>query len=284
MKQNLNFNNDNEWGTNTKSGFKYIEVCKDEKFIINAENNFYLVFFLTGEISVSCKDYENVHFHGGQMVLHSMKFGCEWTSLLDTSCIALVLDNDILPCDRKVIKEYAELWLDTVPSSQPLQIKPVLKHFLKSVKKYLNDDISCSLMHTMKRQELSLIFRRYYSQEEIYPFSLPLVCKTHEFKTFVMDNYLKMKGLKEFVDLSGMNLSQFNRKFKSHFKESPYQWLIKQRAKHVYQELSLTNKSFTAIAQEFHFSDASHFNRYCKSMYGGSPSEIRKASLAVATL
>ena len=137
-------------------------------------------------------------------------------------------------------------------------------------------------MHTMKRQELSLLFRGYYTQDEIYPFSLPIVSETHEFKSFVMDNYLKMKGLKEFVDLSGMNLSQFNRKFKSHFKESPYQWLIKQRAKSVYQELSLTNKSFIAIAKEFHFSDASHFNRYCKSMYGASPSKIRNAPFSAA--
>ena len=283
MKRNLHLDNGGkEWGPNAKSGFKYIEASKDQKFIVHAENTFHLVFILTGEILVSCREYENVHFHAGQMILHSMKFGCEWTSILDTSFIVLVLDNDILPCDRTAIKEYAELWLDTIPSTQPLRIKPVLKNFLLSVKKYLNDDITCSFMHTMKRQELSLIFRKYYTQEEIYPFTLPVVQQTHEFKMFVMNNYLKMKGLKEFVDLSGMNLSQFNRKFKSHFNESPYQWLIKQRAKHVYHELSLTNRTFTEIAKEFHFSDASHFNRYCKSMYGTSPTEIRRGSLVAA--
>ncbi len=281
MKQIIN-SGSKEWGPNTKSGFRYIEVRKDQKIVVKPQNTYYLVFFLTGEVSVSCKQYDNAHFHSGQMILHSLKNGCEWKALLDTSCIILVLDNDILPSDRRAIKENAESWLDAMPTSQPLPVKPALKDFLRSVKRYLADGFSCSFMHTMKRQELSLIFRGYYTPDEIYPFSLPIVSETHEFKTFVMNNYLKMKGLKEFVDLSGMNLSQFNRKFKEHFKESPYQWLIKQRAKHVYQELSLTNKSFTEIAKEFHFSDASHFNRYCKSMYGTSPTEIRKASLIAA--
>ena len=85
-----------------------------------------------------------------------------------------------------------------------------------------------------------------------------------------------MKGVKEFVDLSGMNLSTFNRKFKTHFNQSPYQWLIKQKSKHIYHELSTTNKSLATIARDFHFADASHFNRYCKAMFGASPSKIRE--------
>lgn len=271
---------DNEWGKNTKSRFRYFDIKKDEIFDIKAENIYNLVFFLTGEVLVSCKEYNNLHFHSGQMGLYSLKYGCEWKPLRDTSCIILLMDNDILPSNRKIIKADTELWLDILPASKPLTIKPILKDFLRSVKRYIDDGVSYSFMHTMKRQELSLIFRAYYTQDEIYPFTLPVVLETHEFKTFVMDNYLKMKGLKEFVDLSGMNLSQFNRKFKSHFKESPYQWLIKQRAKHIYQELALTNKSFIEIAKEFHFSDASHFNRYCKSMYGTLPSKIRNHSLS----
>lgn len=283
MKRELNFDSEcKEWGPDTSSGFRYIEFHAGEKFTIKAENIYFLVFFLTGEVSVSCKEYENIHFRSGQMVLHSLDAGCEWKSHLDTSCIILVIDHDLLPCDRKGIKENAEAWMDIVYTSRPLPIKSVLKDFLRSVKRYLDDGISSSFMHTIKRQEFSLIFKSYYTPDEICLFSLPIVRESHEFKTFVMDNYLKMKGLKEFVDLSGMNLSQFNRKFKLHFKETPYQWLTKQRAKHIYQELSLTNRSFIAIAKEFHFSDASHFNRYCKSMYGASPTVIRRTSLAVS--
>ena len=112
--------------------------------------------------------------------------------------------------------------------------------------------------------------------EELVPFFFPTVRRTHAFESFIMNNYLKVKGVQEFVDLSGMNLSTFNRKFKSHFKQSPYQWLIQQKSKHIYHDLSATNKTFAAIAREYDFSDASHFNRYCKAMFGASPSTVRK--------
>ena len=91
-----------------------------------------------------------------------------------------------------------------------------------------------------------------------------------------MENYLKMKGVKEFVDLSGLNVNTFNRKFKAHFGMSPYQWMIKQKSKHILHSLKTSDKSIADIMREFEFSDASHFNRYCKNVFGETPSDIRK--------
>lgn len=263
----------------TKLGFRYVETTKGEKYVANKADTYIVVFFLEGKVLVTCNEHKNVPFHGGQMALWPIQAKCEWKSVTNASCIVLLGDNDLSVCDRKVIKEHADLWLEVVPGFHGLPIKPRLMEFLHVVKNYLEDGITCPYMHKTKQRELSTIFRAYYSQDELLPFFLPTIRNNHDFEWFVMNNYLKMKGVKEFVDLSGMNLSTFNRKFKSHFKETPYQWLIKQRAKHIYYELENTDKNFSSIAKEFHFSDASHFNRYCKSMYGTSPSRIRGGAL-----
>lgn len=264
----------------SKLEFKYIEIKKGEKYSPNTHNTYAIIFFLTGKVLVSCCEFQNKPFHFGQIVLCPINESCEWKALLATTCIVLLGNNKILPYDRETIKDHSELWLDITPEIHPLPIKPRLMEFLQGVRNYLEDGTSCPLLHKIKQQELSLLFRGYYSQNELLPFLLPIVRYSHEFEHFIMDNYLKMKGVKEFVDLSGMTLSAFNRKFKVHFKESPYQWLIKQRAKHIYHELLYSDRTFASIAKEFHFSDASHFNRYCKSMFGNSPSKIRQKFLS----
>lgn len=264
----------------TDQDFKYIGTKKGEKHVFEMADTYTIAFILSGEALVSCNEFVNVLFRKDEIILWPMNSNCAWESLTDTSAIVLSGNNELAPCDSKALKEHADLWLSTIPEFTGLHIKPRLKEFLYSVKKYIDDGITCPYMHSAKQRELSAVFRAYYSPKELMEFFLPTVRNTYEFETFVMNNYLKMKGVREFVDLSGMNLSTFNRKFKTYFKESPYQWLIKQRSKHIYYNLTSTDLSFANIAKEFHFTDASHFNRYCKSIFGESPSKIRENALA----
>lgn len=264
----------------TDRGFKYIETKKGEKYIFEMVDTYTVAFILSGEALVSCNEFANVVFRKNEIVLLPMNSSCVWESLTDTAAITVNSDNDLADCDKMALKEHADFWLNAVPEFKGLHIKPRLKEFLHSVKNYLDDGITCPYMHSAKQRELSTIFRAYYSPQELFDFFIPTVRNSYEFETFIMNNYLKMKGVKEFVDSSGMNLITFNRKFKALFKESPYQWIIKQKSKHIYHDLNSTDKSFAAIAKEYHFTDASHFNRYCKSMFGDSPSKIRENSLA----
>lgn len=263
----------------TDRGFRYHETKEGETFVFDAIDTYTIVFILSGSALVSCNEFSCVKFQAGEIVLWPMKSNCMWQSLTDTACIVFLGNNEMNFCDRKAISDYAHNWLTSVVNFKGLPIRPRLLEYLHSVKNYLDDGITCPYMHKAKELELSTIFRAYYEPEELLNFFFPTVCTSHEFELFVMNNYLKMKGVKEFVDLSGMNLSTFNRRFKAHFKESPYQWIIKQKSKHIYYALVATDRSFTSIAKEFHFTDASHFNRYCKTMFGDSPSKIRERVL-----
>lgn len=259
-----------------KGGFKYITTQENEKYIFEMLDTFTLVFILKGKAFVSCNEFVDIPVHEGEMLLWPMNSTCTWESVTDTISIVLEGTDDISVCDRKALREHADKWLNVIPTFKSLCIRPRLNEFLVSVKNYLEDGITCPYIHKAKLLELSILFRAYYLPEELMFFFLPTVRNTPEFETFIMNNYLKMKGLKEFVDLSGMSIGTFNRKFKSHFHMTPYQWLIKQKSKHILYELSMSNKSFTEIAKEFKFTDASHFNRYCKTMFGFSPTNIRK--------
>ena len=258
------------------NGFKYITTKEKEKYIFKMLDTFTLVFMLKGKAFVSCNEFTYIPVNEGEMILWPMNSICTWESATDTTSIVLEGTNDISVCDKKALREHSDKWLNEAPAFNTLPIRPQLNTFLSSVKEYVEDEINCPHLHKAKLLELSILFRAYYSPKELMTFFLPTVRNTHEFEMFVMNNYLKMKGVKEFVDLSGMNIGTFNRKFKSHFQMSPYQWLIKQKSKHIYYDLTVTDKSFTEIYKLYKFTDSSHFNRYCKTMFGCSPTNIRK--------
>lgn len=263
----------------TEKGFQFIDGKAGEVYEFNGAESYTILFFLKGKIKVQENDDLTIEVAGKEMMLlmQGSKLVCQGVS--DFECVVLKGSLILTSCDQINVIEKADKWLYAMPSKKLLTIKPRLMDFLISVINYLNDGITCPYMHKTKETELSTLFRAYYTFDEISSFFFNYIAHSHEFESFVMRNYLKMKGVKEFVDLSGMTLAAFNKKFKSHFKETPYQWLIKQKSKHIYHELSSTYKSFTAIAKEYHFSDSSHFNRYCKAMFGASPSQIRENEL-----
>lgn len=256
--------------------FKYLKSPTGEKFVFDNLDTYTIVFILSGEALISCNEFINVRFKEGELCMFPISADCVWETVTEATGIILASSNSHNPCDRELFKYHAEKWLNVQPSFYGLAIKPRLREFLESLKNYLEDGITCPHMHRVKEQELAMVLRAYYSTEELAEFFMPTVRDTDEFKYFIMQNYLQMKGVMEFVDLSGLNVSTFNRKFKAHFGVSPYQWMIKQKSKHIMHALATREKSIADIMREFHFSDASHFNRYCKSIFGASPTELRQ--------
>lgn len=279
MKHSICFNTHSdcrECQRTKKGGFRYVESKKGEKFDFISEDDFTIIFILTGKANISCNEFINVPFHAKEMCLLPISAQCVWETVEDATGILLTGDQEMSICDKVALQTHAGSWLNVEEKFNSLKIRPRIIEYLLGIKNYLKDGITCPLMHSTKLREFSILLRAYYTHDEVLDFFLPTVKYNHNFELFIMKNYLKMKGVQEFIDLSGLNVNTFNRKFKMHFGETPYQWLVKQKSKHILHELMIKDKSIAKIMRDFDFSDASHFNRYCKNMFGKSPSEIRK--------
>lgn len=255
--------------------FEYKEYKKG--YIYTGENptNYILFFVISGKLQINCNDENILTFNQQEIGLIPLGYSYKWEVIEDSSVITLCGTKDISPCDQFAAKYQNNQWLNVKPSFTSIPIRPRIGDFLNSIRNYLTDGINCPQMHCAKTRELSALFRAYYSIDELAEFFITMIKNTKEFEIFIMQNYQKMKGVKEFVNLSGMNVSTFIRKFKDHFGETPYQWMIKQKSKKILHELSTSSKSIADIMREYDFSDASHFNRYCKAFFGASPTELR---------
>ena len=85
-------------------------------------------------------------------------------------------------------------------------------------------------MHLIKQQEVLLVLRGYYTKKELFTFFSSILGHAGHFEDFVMDNYRKVKSVKEFAGLYCTSERSFNRKFRDCFKESPYQWMQKKES------------------------------------------------------
>ncbi|MDR1258211.1 MAG: helix-turn-helix transcriptional regulator [Tannerellaceae bacterium] len=129
-------------------------------------------------------------------------------------------------------------------------------------------------MHEIKHQELFLILHSQYPREELANLFYPIIGKSFDFRTLIMDNYLKIHHIDELAHLSGMGRTNFDSKFKEEFGTSPHQWILKQKAKHVRNSLAEPEATFSDVMRKYNFNSATHFTRFCKQQFGCTPTEL----------
>jgi AraC-like DNA-binding protein len=77
----------------------------------------------------------------------------------------------------------------------------------------------------------------------------------------------------------GISESYLGRYFKKHANETMQQYIINYKLKLIENRLLHSNMRIVEIADEFGFTDKSHFNRIFKKYKGMNPSEFRKGAM-----
>ena len=157
-----------------------------------------------------------------------------------------------------------------------LSICPPLRHVLDSICFYLKQKVQCSHMHELKQKEIFMVFGTFYNRTDMAHFLMPITGRDPNFKSFVLENYLQIRNIKQFAQLYHCSERSFNRKFKSCFHDTPYNWILNQKTRHIKGQLANRNIPISEIARTFHFASPSHFTTYCKKRLGITPSEFRE--------
>ena len=155
-----------------------------------------------------------------------------------------------------------------------------VRFFFSNLDSVLSDGLNGVPYHEMKRQELLLLIKAYYSKEELFGLFGSILSKDDKFKRFILHNYKKVSDVKELASMASMSLRSFQRKFKAEFDCSFRDWIIARKSEYLLRELKSTDKSLFDIAMDFGFSGMSYFTTFCKRNLGMTPSELR-ASRAV---
>lgn len=254
-----------------KSGFKALSVKKGTIIDSSELRGLISVCVISGRIRMLVGNQKEEIIAGREMFL--MRAGnCMLEIIYNAEIVFILLDNgwNLL---YKEIKGQSQTALGNkllfrLPS---MEIKPVVALFFEDI----SDENGLKYNTIDLQDQMRNLLKKAYSRKALLHFMALLDDGVSVFYDFINSNYLKYKGVEELILLSGLTQSTFNRKFREYFGNSPYQWILARRADQIARRLTVGGESIGLIMRDFSFTDASHFNRFCRSMFGKTPTQMR---------
>jgi AraC-like DNA-binding protein len=94
---------------------------------------------------------------------------------------------------------------------------------------------------------------------------------------FLNKNYAQSLSLDNVAKAADISVSHLHMLFRTHFGESPHQYLIQKRMRIAGHALATSNQSIKVVAAEVGYPNAENFCRAFRKFFGRSASEYRKA-------
>lgn len=263
----------------TSATFKIIKFTPSKTPQIIDVDRSVIIFLLEGEILVTYNNYKNRVHKKGQMTLLPRNSSCYARIVKDCTILSCSFVQNIDFCNQFSLADLMRF----IPKKytynfEMLPIKETMNQFIELLKTCLNDGINCVHFHELMKKELFILFRAYYSKEELATFFYPLLGKDLDFKDFVLTNYLSIDDLQEFAQQANLSIDTFKRRFKEAFGESAHKWITQRKSEFIYRDLIATDKSFADIASEYKMSSQAYLSTFCKRHFGKSPQELRDRS------
>lgn len=256
--------------------FKYIEIEEGTTFIVKEKKEKHLFFFLEGCVRVRYNEFDEKVFGAGEMIFIPKSADCSGKALAKSSFIVHTYDAPVKLCDRAGLNEIIAHSRLVQYEFKSLPICQTLNSFLLLLKVYLSDGMNCMHFNEIKQRELFMVFRTYYNKRDIAELFYPILGKSMDFRSKVMKHHTNVRTVKEFARHCGYSEAHFNELFVAEFENTPYQWMQKQKAKHIIGRLTQTEEPLKEIASEFNFTSQNHFNKYCKAQFGEPAARIRQ--------
>lgn len=246
------------------------EILKD-----NFSSTHNILFVMNGCIEVQCDDSAKVFVEAMETIFLPKASLCHIKVVRDTELVVFSFDC-LHSFDRVVFQGLQKVAKDMEYKFSTFSLRGRMHDFLQLLIGYCKDGLNRNArLHAVKQDELFILFRKYYSNDELARFFYPIIGADMEFMNKVLNNYVKAKTSKQFAEMNGYSLSEFRRRFKENFHEPVYHWIQKQKKKRIQYELMVSNDDIATIAYRYNFSSSSHFNKFCQTHFGMSPTELK---------
>lgn len=265
-----------QYSPDTRVWFKYIEMDKGDIFSIDDKMVKHMLFFLSGVVKVRYNEFSDTVFNAGEMIFLPQSADCSGEALTKCSFIVHIYDAPVRLCDRGGLNSIIGHSQCVQYEFVSLPIHGLLNNYLLLLKSYLTEGVNCRHMHEIKQTELFLILRALYTTDELAQLFFPILGASMDFRGMVMAHYPDARTARELAYICRYSEGHFNKLFLAEFGEPPYRWMQKQKSKHIIGRLHQSDVSLKEIADEFNFTSQSHFNRYCKTLFGESASQLRQ--------
>lgn len=164
-------------------------------------------------------------------------------------------------------------YLNRVP--RPLELKAPMRNYVESMKYYLHESLCCAHLQELKRRELSILFKSFYSLDDVASILDELLLNSTGFRKLVMDHVQTARTVSELARLCGYSPKTLERLFKEHYNTTPYKWMLTYKIDRLKELIANNEIPIKLIVSSLGFTSASHLNTFCKKHFGMTPSVLR---------
>ncbi|MDR1407569.1 MAG: helix-turn-helix domain-containing protein [Tannerella sp.] len=257
--------------TDESDGFKHVKVAEGGTIEFYSTKGHSLVFLMKGSVYFQIED-EIKKLVSKELLL--IPKGCPYTYEVrqDSELIVFSFRTLRSVCDKLFIQRM----LDREDVYDPLSAIPFrhpLENFLDTMAFYLDAGLNCEHLHEIKEKELFLVLRAFYTRRELTRLFHEILGES-DFRSLIMQNYMKVRGIGELASLANMGRTTFDSKFKSVFGTSARQWILNQMARQVKLKAMDPDVTISDLMTEFNFNSATHFNWFCRKQFDCTPLEL----------
>lgn len=257
-------------------GFVFREFKERERLEVQRISSNVILFVLEGQLEVAYNEFSVRKMEEHQMILLPKASRVYGTVYDNTKVMAFKFTEISHLCNKYSLQNLASHTHNITYKFLAQSIKEPVQKFLELLSLCLADGLNCKYYHELKADEIMILYRAYYTKEELAQFFYPILGLSIDFRALVLSNYRDARTVEELAQKTGYSVSKFKRKFNEEFEEPAYHWMQKQKAKHIKYKLSFETIDFATIIDEFGFSSPAHFSRFCKNQFGTTPSDYRK--------
>jgi len=279
----LNASSDNVYSgcknytSNCNPGFIFTSYAKGEKIDIETSDKNRIFFIFSGQFTINLNDKDPNIVDAGHLFLRiKEKEGIKGVATKETSLLTMQFDNLINICEQMSLENITnDIPVEDV-EMETLEMNESLKLFISSIINDLNTGISCKHLYKIKEKEFFLLLHLTYERKKIAHFLSPVLNSQNSFITQVLSKYTIDCNVTELAYRCNVSTKTLTRKFKVHFNDTPYQWIIQQKNKFILEKLAQPYVNVKNLSQEIGFATSSHFVNYCKRYLKKTPRSINK--------
>lgn len=254
--------------------FVYHELAPGQELEFDRQPYNILFFVHYGELKIDHDGFTDRLFDASHMAFLAKGSYTRVVPLTASGMLSCSFETMSTVCDKFNLRSYWPLCREIPYDFPQIEILPQLHAFLDAMRYYLQEGINCEHFHEIKLQELFLVMRWFYTKEVLARIFYPIIGNSLDFKSLVLENYLKVDSVSQLAELSHMGRTRFDNVFKKEFGMPARQWMLRQIAKHVKHHLSDPGATISDVMHKFNFNSPTHFTRFCKQQFDCTPTEL----------
>lgn len=236
-----------------------------------------MIFVMSGKLMLCHQKNVETVVNVGEMATAVFTEQSYVTFMEDSVCMRLYIQGDGLDFCHRIVNSVAltNAGEPTGEQAKVLRMIPEVQTIMRQMVGYITDGLMCCDVHAMKQQELAAVLQAYYRPADLLPFIAPIYDPNARFYNDVMKLAGDYLSVNEMASQLNMSYPAFIRHFRKVFKDTPQEWLSKNRMKRLRDLLCNTAHTEQEIADELCFSTVQNMRAFCKARCGQTPAQLR---------